>query len=93
MNEPVIKAVRKARTAHKRTPAGHLETLRSEMTRWLRKETIARSKLEEVRAKILKLSRDICDKAGGWPFCEDCQSWHAPENPTCFKLQGKRARS
>lgn len=25
-----------------------------------------------------------------WPWCEACQSWHHPENPTCRKLIVKR---
>lgn len=27
-----------------------------------------------------------------WPWCEDCQSYHHPKNPTCFKLTGQKAR-
>lgn len=25
------------------------------------------------------------NKQGGWPWCKDCNSYHAPKNPTCKK--------
>lgn len=26
---------------------------------------------------------------GSWPWCEACNSWHHPRNPTCKKLRAK----
>jgi hypothetical protein len=28
---------------------------------------------------------------GSWPWCDACQSYHHPKNPTCFKLHGRQA--
>ena len=50
--EPVLSAVRKARADFKKTPAGKLEALFAEETRWKRKLTIASNKLEHVRRRI-----------------------------------------
>ena len=66
MSEPVIKAVRKARAAFKRTRAGRLESLLAEQRKWSRRETIARNKLAEVRDELVGLTINcvnIADKA------------------------------
>ena len=31
-------------------------------------------------------------QTGSWPWCKACQSWHHPDNPTCFKITGQKAR-
>ena len=52
MKDEVVKAVRKARIAHKKTPLGALEELLRQESRWKRKFTIASNKLAEVRMEI-----------------------------------------
>lgn len=31
------------------------------------------------------------DEEAGLPWCETCQSWHHPQNSSCFKLTGQKA--
>ena len=56
MSEPVIKAVRKARSDFKKTRVGRLESLLAEQRKWQRRQTIAGNKLAEVRDEIVGLA-------------------------------------
>lgn len=68
-NDPVIKAVRKARRdadrAFRKTYLGKLQALEAEQTRWKRKWTIASNKLNSVRVKINAVCVEMATKLDG----------------------------
>lgn len=61
-NEPVLSAVRKARSDHAKTPLGKLEALFKERNKWQRRKTIADNKLREVTYRVEEMAFEL---AGG----------------------------
>lgn len=62
-NDPVIKAVRKARREHAKTLTGKFEALLEKQAFWKRRLTIAQNKLEQVRWDIQEITEDLVYKA------------------------------
>lgn len=60
--DPLIIATKKA---YRKSPLYGLDKLLAQESRWKRKQTIARNKLEEVRDKINKLAKELATPKGG----------------------------
>lgn len=60
--DPLITATKKA---YRKSPLYGLDKLLAEESKWKRKQTIARNKLEEVRDKINKLAKELATPKGG----------------------------
>lgn len=55
--DPMLRTLRKA---YRSTSQSVLDRLKIQESKWKRKQTIARNKLEEVRAEITALTEDLC---------------------------------
>lgn len=55
--------VSQSKAQHRRTSQHKLEKLLSRRTQWLRKQTIATNKLDEVNREIVALTVELADKA------------------------------
>lgn len=74
--DPLVRATRKARSAHAKTLVGQLEALLREESKWKRRTTIASNKLAEVRDRINNFARlavspvQMDPEKPGWPQIE-----------------------
>ena len=60
--DPLIAAAKKA---YRASDVYKIDKLLEEESRWKRKQTIARNKVEEVREKISKLAKELAQPKGG----------------------------
>jgi hypothetical protein len=61
--EPLIAAIRKARAEHKKTPEGVLGELFRERSKWTRRATIARNKIQEVQDRLDAYAQALATEA------------------------------
>lgn len=59
VNDPLARALRKTNREFEKTPLGRLQALWKERSKWMRRETIARNKLQAIEARLDSLAEEL----------------------------------